>query len=345
MRPALVGFFVLVAASFTPAQDRAARRPEPRRPAAVAAPSADAPRRAGEFRIETHVTPPAGAQLLEMWVPAPCVEEAQAVLEASAPTPPGAVLTQETDPESGNTFLHLKVEYPAATVAFTASWTFERREEVKSRFRRGTIGEAAVDDGSSFSRDLAASKLVPVTGRIKARASLIAPGETDALNVARAIYDEVLKTVDYSTAGEGWGHGDALWALDAGHGDATDLAALFVGLARARGIPARFMMGFPLPETRADPEAEIPGYTAWAQFFVPDLGWIPVDLAQAKLHKETRQSCFGNLDERRILFTTGRDVQLAPPSKRGPHNYIIYPHAEIDGEPASVSHRFVFKEK
>lgn len=322
---------MLVAAPQVLAQERAAPRPTPRR--------------AGEFRIETKITPPAGAQLLELWVPAPRVEEAQSVLEASAPTPPGAVLTQETDPESGNTFLHLKVDFPVATVAFTASWTFERREDVKSRFRRGAIRGPTADDGSSFARDLAASKLVPVTGRIKARASLIAPGETDALNLARAIYDEGLRTVEYSTAGEGWGHGDALWALDAGHGDSTDLAALFVGLARARGIPARFMMGFPLPENRADPEVEIPGYTAWAQFFVPDLGWIPVDLAQAKLHPETRQSCFGNLDEHRILFTTGRDVQLAPASKRGRQNYMIYPYAEIDGESASVSRRFVFKEK
>jgi hypothetical protein len=186
---------------------------------------------------------------------------------------------------------------------------------------------------------------MPVTGRIKVKASSIAPGEPDSLNVARAIYEDVLKNVEFSTKGEGWGHGDALWACDAGYGDATDFASLFVALARARGIPTRFVMGFQLPERRAETDVEIPGYHAWAEFFVPDLGWIPVELLEARLDPGLRQYGFGNLNERRIQFTTGRDVNLAPRSRRGPHNYVIYPYAEIDGEPVPVSHRFLFKEK
>jgi transglutaminase-like putative cysteine protease len=354
LRAASAALIVLLLGGVLPAQER---RPNPRRqqsapqPAAQtppapapAATASDVPSRAGEIRIESRVTVPAGAQRLDLWVPTPRQSDSQTVLEAAAPTPPGAVLTQHQDAASGNTFLHLRIDDPTGVVTFTASWTFERREEAKSRFRRGAIREGG-SDGASFAADLAPSTLVPVTGRMKARASLIAPGESDPLNVARAIYDEVLRTVEHSTKGEGWGRGDALFALDAGHGDATDLVALFVGLARARGIPARFAMGLPLPEARADQEAEIAGATAWAQFFVPDLGWIPVDLALAAQRKEQRQACFGNLDERRIHFTTGRDVQTAPPGKHGAHNFFIYPHAEIDGETVAVARRLTFKEK
>ena len=121
-------------------------------------------------------------------------------------------------------------------MAFDASWTFERRDQAKSRFRRGAIRDVRTDEGSPFARDLTATSLVPVTGRIKARAFAIAPSEIEPLNAARAIYDEVVRSLEYSTAGEGSGKGDVLWASDAGHGDSTDFAALFVGLARARGF-------------------------------------------------------------------------------------------------------------
>jgi transglutaminase-like putative cysteine protease len=341
------GLIICLAAALTGAlfaQDRNPRRqpaPAPA-PAPLQAPS-ESPRRAGEFRVEAKVAVPAGAQHLEIWIPAPRVDEFQSVTEAAAPSPQGGIVSQQTDPESGNTYLHLRMDYPQGTITFGASWKFERRELVRAPFRRGAARDPI--DPAAFARDLGASELVPVTGRMKARASTIAPSDPDSLNVGRAIYDEVLRTVEYAASGDGVGRGDALFALDAGHGDAADLAALFVGLARARGIPARFVLGHALPEKRAEAEAEVPGYVAWAEFFVPDLGWIPVDLTTARRFPETRQYGFGNLNERRIQFTTGRDVQVAPPSKRGPHNYLIYPYAELDGEAVSVNHRFTFKEK
>ena len=36
---------------------------------------------------------------------------------------------------------------------------------------------------------------------------------------------------------------------------------------------------------------------------------------------------------------------LAPPSRLWTRNFVTYPHAEIDGEQALVSHRYTFKEK
>lgn len=344
---AVLALAFLLATSPITAQERTGRRPAPP-PAPAPAPAGAVPettKRAGVVRIESRVTVPAGAKALDLWVAAPRNEDPQSVLAASAPTPQGATLEQQTDAASGNTFLHLRVENPTGQVAFDASWTFERREQARGRFRRGPAREPAADFAAAFARELASHELAPLSGRIRTKAAAIAPGETDPLNAARAIYDEVVRSLEYATAKEGAGRGDVLRALDAGHGDAVDFASLFVTLARARGIPARFLIGLPLPEGRADQDVEIPRPTAWAEFFVSDLGWIPVDPADAKQHPENRQTCFGNLDERRILFTAGRDLQLAPSSKRGPHNLFIYPYAEVDGEPAPVSHRCVYKEK
>jgi transglutaminase-like putative cysteine protease len=338
---------LIVLVAIAPAQERG----QPRRPIAVPPAGQPAPvqtgvaRRAGEFRIEMLIAPPTGTQVLELWIPAPRNDDSQTVTAASAPTPPRSTLTQQTDPVSGNTYIHVRIDNPLATVSFDASWTFERRDQAKSRFRRGASRELRTDEGGPFARDLSATSFVPVTGRMKARAFSIAPSEAEPLNAARAIYDEVVRSLEYSTAGEGSGKGDVLWAADAGHGDSTDFAALFVGLARARGIPARFLVGFRLPEGQPGSESEIQAASAWAEFLVPDLGWIPVDPADAKVRPENRQACFGNVDENRILFTVGRDLKLVPASKGDPHNFFIYPHAESDGVPVRVSSRFRFKEK
>ena len=50
------------------------------------------------------------------------------------------------------------------------------------------------------------------------------------------------------------------------------------GPTRAEGIPARFIIGFPL---KADAEGTVPGYHCWAEFYLPGRGWIPVDASDA----------------------------------------------------------------
>ena len=82
-----------VLAAIAPAQERGQpRRPLALPPAAQPAPAqAAVARRAGEFRIEMLIAPPAGTQVLELWIPAPRNDEAQTVTAASAPTPPRSI--------------------------------------------------------------------------------------------------------------------------------------------------------------------------------------------------------------------------------------------------------------
>jgi len=70
------------------------------------------------------------------------------------------------------------------------------------------------------------------------------------LDKARAIYDYVPSIMRYDKTGEGWGRGDAIYACNVKKGNCTDFHALFIGMARAAGIPARFEIGFPLPRDR-----------------------------------------------------------------------------------------------
>jgi len=51
-------------------------------------------------------------------------------------------------------------------------------------------------------------------------------------------------------------------------------------MLRADGIPARFDIGFPLPENKE--KGDIAGYHCWAEFYARKIGWIPVDISEGK---------------------------------------------------------------
>jgi transglutaminase-like putative cysteine protease len=58
------------------------------------------------------------------------------------------------------------------------------------------------------------------------------------------------------------------------HGAPKDLAHIFIGAARTLGIPARYVRGY---FRRPDNSAEADTSHAWAEAFVPDLGWVGFD--------------------------------------------------------------------
>ncbi|MFG0328639.1 MAG: transglutaminase-like domain-containing protein [Phycisphaerales bacterium] len=57
--------------------------------------------------------------------------------------------------------------------------------------------------------------------------------------------------------------------LVSGKGSNADAAALFVAAMRAAGIPSRPVIGFHTEDER--------GVHVWAEFYLPDMGWVPVD--------------------------------------------------------------------
>jgi transglutaminase-like putative cysteine protease len=72
-------------------------------------------------------------------------------------------------------------------------------------------------------------------------------------------------------------------SLAAGAGVCQDFAHLLLGVARKRGLPARYVSGYLVPEKAAAPDArlqEVVGGSAshaWAEVYLPDTGWIGLD--------------------------------------------------------------------
>lgn len=74
-------------------------------------------------------------------------------------------------------------------------------------------------------------------------------------------------TTDATTTGE--------QALAAGQGVCQDMAHVFVGTARALGVPARYVSGYLLMRDRDTQDAA----HAWAEAHIDGLGWIGFDIA------------------------------------------------------------------
>ncbi len=301
------------------------------------------PARRFEFRYLVRVPqPPAGTKTLRLWIPLPQSNENQTISELKIET--ALAYSRYRDPEYGNEYLYLeaspaKIQHP---LEILVRFQVERRE-------LHVVLDSAADPPSAavakaeLARFLQPDRLVPINGIIAQLSQDQTRGVTDPLEKARKIYEYVTATMRYDKSGTGWGRGDAVWACDSHHGNCTDFHSLFIGMARAAGIPARFEIGFPLPDDQH--EGAIPGYHCWAQFYIQGIGWIPVDASEAWKHPDRHNYYFGALDPGRVLFTSGRDIRLDPPQQGELLNYFIYPYAETDGRPfAEVKGSFSFRD-
>jgi len=102
-------------------------------------------------------------------------------------------------------------------------------------------------------------------------AKSIAGDETNPHILALKIADFVSKNLVYVAQDEERG---AVWALEHGEGDCSEFSYLFTALCRACGIPARVKAGVAF---HSNAEETSFGHM-WAEYFLPNYGWIPIDL-------------------------------------------------------------------
>jgi transglutaminase-like putative cysteine protease len=289
---------------------------------------------------------PKDAKQVDVWLPFPH-DDANQTLEKHGFALEGAPgLTPEiaTDPATGNKYAHVRFTAPfPSNVTLALDVEVTRREYMRKDFRGKGNQPLSDEERKKLAEWLRADKLVPTDGRIMDLAKQVGGTEKNVLNLGRRYYDHVLGLMRYDKSGEGWGRGDAVWACDSKYGNCTDFHALFIGLCRASGIPARFSIGFPIPEKRGT--GDVGGYHCWAEFFVPGYGWVPVDISEADKHPELAEYYFGAHTEDRVEFTTGRDLMLVPPQKGEPLNFFVYPYAEADGKKwDGVKRKFAYKD-
>lgn len=257
---------------------------------------------------------PENVAKLDVWIPLPQSSEHQVVGGVTIDSP--YEFTRRSEDAWGNAYAHAVVTDPPSTIVIRVKFTVARNEA-----RRDDVKGKPGD----LERALRADRLVTLSPRIRKLADEVTAGRESHVDQARAIYDHLLATMQYDKETPGWGLGDTERACDVRKGNCTDFHSLFLSLARAKQIPSRFVIGFPLV---AD-EGIVRGYHCWAEFW-DGRGWVPVDASDASKNLTLRDYLFGNLDARRVQFTIGRDLILSPPTSE-PLNYFIYPRGEAGG--------------
>jgi transglutaminase-like putative cysteine protease len=188
----------------------------------------------------------------------------------------------------------------------------------------------------------------PNEGIVLAKAREIVGGRTAPLDKARAIYDWIVDNTFRRAETRGCGLGNIVFMLESGDlgGKCADINSLYVGLARAAGLPARDFFGIRVADSNVTKSLGKSGDITKAQHcraevYIDGKGWFPVDPADVRKVvleekvpvdsdkvKALRERLFGNWEMNWVGFNYARDFTL-PGQQDGTIGFLMYPYAEI----------------
>ena len=277
----------------------------------------NAGRREFELTYQGEIQLPADVRTAEIWIPLASSREGQKILKRIVDLPHPYRITQE--PTYKNEMIYLKVGNTKGPIPFKIQY---RTLVDQSLFEK----VASRADSELY---LKPSRLMSVDEKIRLIAKTNLPESASLLDKAKTIYDYVIRYMQYDKSTPGWGRGDTQRACALGKGNCTDFHSLFISVAHAADIPARFKIGFQIPEGS---KGTIAGYHCWAEFSDDNKTWNPVDASEAWKHPENRESYFAHFDPNKFLISLGRDITLSPKQKGEPVNIFFYPYVEADGK-------------
>ena len=198
-----------------------------------------------------------------------------------------------------------------------------------------------------------ATALLPTDGIVRETARKATQGARTDVQKAQAIYNWVVNNTYREPKVRGCGEGDIATLLETGDlgGKCADLNALFVGLCRAVGVPARDVYGlrvapsaFGYKELSGNPASLKGAQHCRAEVYLAGHGWLAMDPADvAKVMRlETpewikttqnpvvapvNKALFGGWEGNWMAYNTAHDVAL-PGAKGEKLGFFMYPMAE-----------------
>ncbi|GAB6064553.1 transglutaminase-like domain-containing protein [Deferrisoma palaeochoriense] len=278
-----------------------------------------------------------------LWVPYPVSDARQWVTDVRIE---GDYANAEvvTDRTYSTPMLH--AVWPAGAKSRRLGFSFRvERTAVRQKDLPAADAPDAPWNPKDFELWLRPSTLVSTGGIVEETARKIVAGKTTVLEKARAVYEWVCRNTYRNPETRGCGAGDVcrLLAEDPG-GKCGDISSVFVALARAAGVPARHVLGIRLG--KEDGQEVTTWQHCWAEFYLPGYGWVLVDPADVRkmmlkrglgrtdpVPADLMEFYWAGADPYRVKLAVGRDLTLNPPQKAGPVNFLMYPYAEVDGNP------------
>lgn len=311
-----------------------------------------------ELRNEITVQVPAGAKRVRVWAALPQDDPAQQIknLKIEAPYPYRVELDSE-----GSKVLFVEADAPKEKEFKIVTSFVLTRSEVRSGVDAKKAKPISEADRVRLARYLQPNKHVIIDGDIRKLALQIVGNEQNPVLAWRKLYDWLLDNVEYWVKDpknmKASPVGSTTYCLTFRTGNCTDFESLWTSFARAIGIPTQIVYGsFLKPDLMGQDQDQ--SYHCWAEFYAPGLGWIPHDVAVADLYAgefpvntdneklvrlttadgtygpnpEKVNYYFGNLDERRVVWSRNRDLIFNPRQDGEPVNSLPKAYVEIDGK-------------
>jgi len=301
-----------------------------------------------EIVTKLEIAEPAGKA--QAWIPLPSVNEKDWFKSGGSRWATNGVATQPRDPRYGAEMLH--VEW---TEGEKAPWV-ELTSKVSTQDRAIDLsipGTSSLElSATERTLNTEGSDLIPIDGIVKETSDAIVTGKTTEVEKVHAIYGWIVEKTFRDAKVRGCGIGDIAAMLKTGNlgGKCADLNALFVGLVRAAGIPARDVYGIRVAPSKfgykalgAGSEVITKAQHCRAEIFLAGYGWVPIDPADVRkvvLEEPpgnlpidnpkvvaARKTLFGAWEGNWLAYNFAHDVAL--PGSNGPKlGFLMYPQAE-----------------
>jgi transglutaminase-like putative cysteine protease len=320
-----------------------------------------------EVTTRVEVTNPSG--ITRVWLPLPLTAETDYHKSLGNNWKGNGTMRQHRDDKYGAALLH--VEWPAGekvpVVEVVSRFSTRDRDVDLSKPLASPVKESP----AVLKTYTAPTKLMPTDGIVLETSREIVKGAGSDLEKARAIYEWIVENTFRDPKVRGCGIGDIRGMLETRNlgGKCADLNALFVGLARAAGIPARDLYGVRAADSKEFKSLGKGGDITRAQhcraeFYVASHGWVPCDPADVRkvileekpgltlddpIAKRARAKLFGQWEMNYLSYNFAHDVKL-PGSTGDPVAFLMYPQAETtEGrkdplDPATFKYEIVSKE-
>ncbi len=302
------------------------------------------------FDLVTTVTVPEALGTTKLWLPLPDVESDWQKPVENSWTGNAATVRIAADPARGVRMLYAEFAPSAGAPTLTLTSRLQTRSRAVDWSERRRVDE----DPALLRANLAPTLLLPTDGIVRKTALEATKGAKTDVEKARAIYQWVVANAHREPKVRGCGTGDIKAMLETGNlgGKCADLNAVFVGLCRSVGVPARDVYGLRLApsaygykELGANSASLKGAQHCRAEVFLREHGWVAMDPADVGkvMRLETQEwikdpnhpvvapvkkALFGGWEGNWLAWNTAHDIRLPGSVAKGTLPFLMYPNGE-----------------